>query len=117
MGMNQKDIKIIDTFKHQSIAVIGDIILDEYVWGDVERICPEAPVPVVKVQKRNYVLGGAANVAHNIRTLGGQVSLLGVLGADSAGIRTLDILKEKQIEVKGISIEKERPRSEDHTSA
>ena len=110
--MREKDIKIIETFRQQSVAVIGDLILDEYVWGDVERICPEAPVPVVKVQKRNYVLGGAANVAHNIRTLGGQVSLLGVLGADSAGIRTLDILKEKQIEVKGISIEKERPTSQ-----
>src|SRR3989338_10832066 len=103
MGMNQKDIKIIDTFKHQSIAVIGDIILDEYVWGDVERICPEAPVPVVKVQKRNHVLGGAANVAHNIRTLGGNVCLLGVVGSDVGGSRVLHVLKEKNIEVEGLS--------------
>ena len=110
--MNHKDTEIIEAFGHQSIAVIGDIILDEYVWGDVERICPEAPVPVVKVHKRNHVLGGAANVAHNIRTLGGSVSLLGVLGADTAGSQTLKILKDKQIEVGGISIENDRPTSQ-----
>ena len=112
VAISQRDCEIIENFEHCSIAVIGDVILDEYVWGDVERICPEAPVPVVKVQKRNHVLGGAANVAHNIRTLGGNVYLLGVVGSDVGGSRVLHVLKEKNIEAGGLSIESERPTSQ-----
>jgi len=72
--------KIISRFSKAKILVVGDLILDQYIWGDVERISPEAPVPVVHAKSRNYVPGGAANVAHNISALGAKVSLCGVLG-------------------------------------
>lgn len=67
------------------MAVIGDLMLDRYMWGQVERISPEAPVPVVTVEKTNVRLGGAANVAWNIASLGSRVGLSGVLGRDPAG--------------------------------
>ncbi|MBF0520427.1 MAG: hypothetical protein HQK92_11970 [Nitrospirae bacterium] len=60
-----------ERFKDKHILVIGDIILDHYVWGKVERISPEAPVPVVDVEKESYLLGGAGNVANNVVSLGG----------------------------------------------
>lgn len=62
--------KIIRRFKDKNILVIGDIILDHYIWGKVNRISPEAPVPVVEVTRESFLLGGAANVAHNIVSLG-----------------------------------------------
>jgi D-glycero-beta-D-manno-heptose-7-phosphate kinase len=67
------------------VLVVGDVMLDRYWFGEVERISPEAPVPVVRVARREDRLGGAANVARNVAALGGQVTLVGVLGADEAG--------------------------------
>src|SRR5690606_13845478 len=67
------------------VLVIGDIMLDRYWFGEVERISPEAPVPVVRVARREDRLGGAANVARNIVALGAHASLLGVVGGDEAG--------------------------------
>ncbi|MDD5097162.1 MAG: PfkB family carbohydrate kinase, partial [Candidatus Omnitrophica bacterium] len=72
--------QIIQKFGQARILVVGDIILDEYIWGSVERISPEAPVPVLWAKKRTFVPGGTANVANNIRSLGGKVTLLGVTG-------------------------------------
>ena len=74
--------KIIRKFPKANVLVIGDLILDEYIRGDVERISPEAPVPVVWARDRRFVPGGAANVANNLRSLGAKVSLAGVVGAD-----------------------------------
>ncbi|MDD5730949.1 MAG: D-glycero-beta-D-manno-heptose-7-phosphate kinase, partial [Candidatus Omnitrophica bacterium] len=74
--------KIIADFNKANVLVVGDLILDEYIWGDVDRISPEAPVPVVWAKKHNYVPGGAANVANNIRSLDGKVCLVGVTGKD-----------------------------------
>ena len=74
--------KIIKAFPKANILVIGDLILDEYIQGDVERISPEAPVPVVWARDRKFVPGGAANVANNLRSLGAKVSLVGVVGSD-----------------------------------
>lgn len=84
------------TFPMQALAaarvlVVGDLMLDRYWFGEVERISPEAPVPVVKVVKREDRLGGAANVARNVAALGAQASLLGVVGDDEAG-RRIDAL-------------------------
>lgn len=76
------------------VLVAGDIMLDRYWFGEVERISPEAPVPVVRVAKREDRLGGAANVARNIVALGAQASLLGVVGSDEAGIRVRDLARE-----------------------
>ena len=99
---------IINRFAKARVLVIGDLILDEYVWGNVERISPEAPVPVVWAQRRTHVPGGAANVAHNIRSLGGKVALAGVTGDDRNTRLLLAGLKEKGIGSSGIFREKGR---------
>ncbi|MDD5130192.1 MAG: D-glycero-beta-D-manno-heptose-7-phosphate kinase [Candidatus Omnitrophica bacterium] len=72
--------KIITKFNKAKILVVGDLILDQHIWGDVERISPEAPVPVVWAKRRTYAPGGAANVANNISAFGAKVTLCGVLG-------------------------------------
>jgi len=92
--------KIIGKFNKARILVVGDLILDQYIWGDVDRISPEAPVPVVCANRRNYVPGGAANVANNISALGAKVSLCGVLG-DSRDPAT----EKFQLEAKKLGID------------
>jgi len=84
-------------FKQANILVIGDIMLDRYWTGSTNRISPEAPVPVVKIGDIEHRLGGAANVAQNLATLGCQVSLSGVIGQDEAGSITRELLKENNI--------------------
>jgi len=79
------------------VLVIGDVMLDHYIWGDATRISPEAPVPVVDIARDTYAAGGAANVALNIASLGATCSLAGYFGADEAGQRLSDILAEKKI--------------------
>lgn len=104
-----KNLKtIIRRFNKARILVVGDLILDEYIWGSVERISPEAPVPVVWANKRTYVPGGAANVANNIRALGGEVCLLGVTGKDKNTGILFSELKKRNINTKGIFIEPKR---------
>ena len=76
------------------ILVVGDIMLDRFIWGKVSRISPEAPVPVVVVDHENYLLGGAANVVNNIHSLGGKASLCGVVGDDEIGEKIISILKK-----------------------
>ena len=78
----ENTIEYLSKFNKRKIAVIGDIILDKYIFGEVERISPEAPIPIVSVVKERFVPGGAANVAANISTLGGHAILLGVIGVD-----------------------------------
>ena len=80
---------IVRRFAGARLLVVGDIMLDQFVWGRVDRISPEAPVPVVEVTHETFHLGGAANVAHNVAALGGRVAVAGVLGRDSAGRRAL----------------------------
>lgn len=80
------------------ILVVGDIMLDRYWFGEVDRISPEAPVPVVRVARREDRLGGAANVARNIAALGAQVTLMGIVGADEAGGRVRSLLGEAGIQ-------------------
>jgi D-beta-D-heptose 7-phosphate kinase/D-beta-D-heptose 1-phosphate adenosyltransferase len=74
------------------VAVLGDVMLDEFLWGKVARISPEAPVPVVEVERQSFHLGGAANVAGNLRALGGSAVLLGVVGKDAAADRLREAL-------------------------
>ena len=95
-------IKIIDGFKDKKIAVIGDLILDKYIFGKVERISPEAPIPIVTVKSEKFVPGGAANVASNIATLSGKAEILGVVGKDVASKILIDGLSELNIETAGI---------------
>lgn len=84
--------------KNKSILVIGDVMLDRYVWGDVTRISPEAPVPIVRIQEKSEVLGGAGNVAANLSALGCRVTLMGVCGTDQEGKRLSDLSGQKGIE-------------------
>lgn len=89
--------EILDRFDNQRIMVIGDVMLDHYVWGRVERISPEAPVPVIEVISEEYRLGGAANVALNVRSLGAEVVLIGVVGNDSAAQKINELLLKAKI--------------------
>ena len=100
--------KIIKKFNKAKILVIGDLILDEYIWGSVERISPEAPVPVLWAKKRTFVPGATANVANNIRSLGAQVSLLGVTGDDANSKILFSELRKRKINTQGIFIERKR---------
>jgi len=94
-GMKNKNTNIIDLFKNQKILIIGDVMLDRYIWGDVSRISPEAPVQVVNVEREENALGGAANVANNIASLCGTAFLVGIIGNDLSG-RTLKIELQKR---------------------
>ena len=80
------------------ILVLGDVMLDEFIWGSVRRISPEAPVPVVEVSGESYILGGAGNVAANIRSLGGIPILAGIIGMDSAADRVRQLMTELGME-------------------
>ncbi len=102
-------IAYIDRFPSTRILVVGDIILDHYIWGKVSRISPEAPVPVVNVTQENMLLGGAANVANNIQALGGMVSVCGVIGHDEAGRQLLQLLHKQGIRTEGLIVDPSRP--------
>ena len=84
-------------FSDSNILVVGDLMLDKYIYGDVFRISPEAPVPVVKALKEEYRVGGAGNVAINIASIGANVSLMGIVGNDKEGKNLISILKSKKI--------------------
>lgn len=99
----------IKKFRNGKVLVIGDLILDQYVWGQVSRISPEAPVPVVTVSSETLQLGGAANVSNNIRALGGRVDLCGVIGADEGGRHFLKVLESQGLGRDGILTDQDRP--------
>jgi rfaE bifunctional protein kinase chain/domain len=84
------------------VAIVGDVMLDEFIVGRVDRISPEAPVPVVEFDRDEYRAGGAANVAHNVRALGGEVQLVGLVGADASRDRLLDELRAQGIATGGL---------------
>ena len=90
-------IKFLENFKDKKILVIGDIILDKYIEGSVERISPEAPVPLIRTNKEYYKLGGAANVASNIVSLTGQATLIGHVGKEKDGLKIMELTNEKNI--------------------
>ena len=96
-------------FSDIKVLVIGDIMIDQYWWGDVDRISPEAPVPVVHINKKNFVAGGAANVAANVASLGAKPILIGIVGEDSEGKNLLDVLNSQDINVDNLLISKNRP--------
>ncbi len=96
-------------FKGRRIVVLGDLMVDRFVRGDASRISPEAPVPVVAVQEEVMVLGGAANVAHNVASLGGEPLLVGVVGADDAGRGYGSLLARAGMDGSGLVTDPERP--------
>lgn len=89
-------------WKNIRLLVVGDLMLDEYLWGGVERISPEAPVPVVKVDRETAVLGGAGNVVRNLLGLGGRVMIAGVIGPDPAGERIAGLMVEAGADASGL---------------
>jgi rfaE bifunctional protein kinase chain/domain len=99
---------ILKGFSKVKILVVGDIMMDRFIWGRVSRISPEAPVPVVVVDDEEFLLGGAANVVNNIHSLGGEASLCGVVGDDEMGQKILKRLMEIRIGTHGIFVEKGR---------
>ena len=100
--------ELIDRFASRRITVVGDVMLDRFVIGRVSRISPEAPVPVVVFDHDEWRLGGAANVAHNLRALGAAVDLIGVVGADEAGTQLRHELAAKGIPATGLITDVER---------
>lgn len=102
-------IRYIDRFQKARILVVGDVMLDHYIWGTVNRISPEAPVPVVNVTKETVLLGAAANVVNNIRSLGGQVKICGVIGRDEAGRQLERMLDAQGITTDGLIVDDGRP--------
>jgi D-glycero-beta-D-manno-heptose-7-phosphate kinase len=100
--------KLFESFVGKRILVIGDVMVDSYLWGKVDRISPEAPVPVVALNKREYRLGGAANVALNIRNLGGIPILCSIIGKDEKGKVFLELLDKQGLPSQGIISSSER---------
>ena len=119
--MNNRMLKEkVALFPAQRVLIVGDVMLDEYIWGDVRRISPEAPVPVVEARRRTYVPGGAANVAINVASLGGRVAeaggagpcggaLGGVVGDDAQEVTLRAILDAQRVETQGLLVDIHRP--------
>ncbi len=101
--------KYLSKFQEKKIIVIGDLMLDKYIFGKVERISPEAPVPIVSVKNEKYVPGGAANAACNVSSLKGSASLFGIVGNDAAKDILFDVTEKKSINTKGIIIDAKKP--------
>jgi rfaE bifunctional protein kinase chain/domain len=100
--------QIIAGFAGKRVLVVGDLMLDEYIWGDVRRISPEAPVPVVTVRRRTHVPGGASNTAINVATLGGRALLAGVVGADLPGTRLCEVLQQRGVATEAVILDRGR---------
>src|SRR3990167_5766737 len=90
--------RIINSFQGIRVGIIGDVILDHYVLGNVDRISPEAPIPILNVREESFILGGAANVAANLTALGGRAILVGSIGDDIAGSIVMQKLAHHHID-------------------
>jgi D-beta-D-heptose 7-phosphate kinase/D-beta-D-heptose 1-phosphate adenosyltransferase len=108
MNLNRVD-EILSGFSGKRILVIGDLMLDHYLWGNIERISPEAPVPVVEVQSETHRPGGAANVIHNLNGVGAKVSAIGIVGNDTNGKLLTSLLEGANVDAKGIVVAPYRP--------
>jgi D-glycero-beta-D-manno-heptose-7-phosphate kinase len=100
---------ILQRFPGRRVLVVGDVMLDEYVWGSVRRISPEAPVPVVELDRRSHAPGGAANTAANVAGLRAEVFLAGVVGGDESGRRLLETLEAHGVHREGVFVDPSRP--------
>ena len=102
MSKKKFNISVFDKLKNKRILVVGDVILDHFVWGNVSRISPEAPVPVVSVNHETYMPGGAANVANNLVALGAKPIICSIIGKDSNGERLRFLLESKNVDCSGL---------------
>jgi D-glycero-beta-D-manno-heptose-7-phosphate kinase len=94
--------KLFENFNHLNIMIIGDVMVDSYLWGKVERISPEAPIPIVALKRRENRMGGAANVAMNVKAMGARLVLCSVIGKDEKGKNFLELLEKEMIGSYGI---------------
>jgi rfaE bifunctional protein kinase chain/domain len=109
MLSHSKLLDRLDRIQNTKIAVLGDLMLDRYIWGDVERISPEAPVPVVEVASESTSLGGAANVSNNVHALGAQAMPIGVTGDDHSGTILKELFQQAGFETSGMITDPGRP--------
>jgi len=105
----ERGLELVASLKGHKVLVVGDLMIDEYIWGGVTRVSPEAPVPIVGITNETLRLGGAGNVANNILSLGGQVEICGILGDDQMGRWINSDLKSKKIGVRGLVTTPGRP--------
>jgi len=99
MVMEQARVmELLDRYRGRKVAILGDLMLDRYIWGTVDRISPEAPVPVVEVAEETVRFGGAANVAENVAALGASARVVGVVGEDRNGELLLELLRERGVD-------------------
>src|SRR2546426_8759867 len=99
----------VSRFAGRRLVVLGDLMLDRYLWGRVDRISPEAPVPVVEVERESCTLGGAGNVAANLRSLGADPVLVAVVGDDEDGAKVLETLAAHGVATRGVVRDPARP--------
>ena len=102
-------VSLVNAFPERRLLVLGDLILDRYVWGSVERISPEAPVPIVRVDRESTMLGGAGNVARNLASLGAQTEIVAAVGEDEAARELLQLFASWKIGVSGLVTDAGRP--------
>jgi len=100
--------ELFDQFDQKKVLILGDVMIDSYLWGGVDRISPEAPVPIVSVGSREKRLGGAANVALNIQSLGAEPILVAVVGDDQDGRDFFEVLDEQNLDAEGIVVDQDR---------
>src|ERR1700757_2514472 len=104
-------IDLVQRLGQPHVLVMGDLMLDRYVWGDAERISQEAPVILLRADKREERLGGASSVATMLQALGAKTSVIGVVGTDGDGFHTRHILKNLDIDAEGVVTDPDRPTS------
>src|ERR1700748_2627997 len=108
--MNREELQnIFNGMGHLHVVVVGDVMLDNYWWGSVDRISPEAPVPVVAISKRESRLGGAANVALNCKALGAKVTLASIVGNDTDGKTLTNLAEDADISTELVMSSEKRP--------
>jgi len=107
--IGKKGLSILSAVPRFEVLVVGDIMVDQFIWGKVSRISPEAPVPVVRVTSESLLLGGCTNVLNNVFSMGGKVAVSGIVGSDNMGRWLTARLKEMGIDTAGVIIEHGRP--------
>jgi D-beta-D-heptose 7-phosphate kinase/D-beta-D-heptose 1-phosphate adenosyltransferase len=107
----QRVTKLLTAARRSRILVVGDVMLDQFIWGSVSRISPEAPVPVVDFKSESFMPGGAANVARNLSALGAAPELFGVVGDDDSALRMRELLREQHVGCSGLITHSSRPTS------
>jgi D-glycero-beta-D-manno-heptose-7-phosphate kinase len=108
-AQKKRILESMSRFPQCRILVLGDLMLDVFLWGEVRRISPEAPVPVVEVRQETQLPGGTANVVNNVATLGGKPLVAGVIGSDPAGRELVRLLRKASVSTEGVVIEADRP--------